>query len=87
MAAAAQHALHTSVAVAQAEAAVAQQGNVQDALDALRKRMAQGRGKQQRCGWAAAAAATLVLHGMLLHFITLFLPVAMCALGTSYHRS
>ncbi|KAF6259336.1 hypothetical protein COO60DRAFT_1015035 [Scenedesmus sp. NREL 46B-D3] len=42
VAAAAQHALHTSVAVAQAEAAVAQQGNVQDALDALRKRMAQG---------------------------------------------
>lgn len=42
VAAAAQHALHTSVAAAQAEAAVAQQSNVQDALNTLRKRMAQG---------------------------------------------
>lgn len=43
VAAAAQQALHTSVAAAQAEAAVAQQSNVQDALNTLRKRMAQGK--------------------------------------------
>jgi hypothetical protein len=60
VAAAAQHALHTSVAAAQAEAAVAQQSNVQDALNTLRKRMAQGERQQQECG--LAAAATLVLH-------------------------
>jgi hypothetical protein len=63
VAAAAQHALHTSVAAAQAEAAVAQQSNVQDALNSLRKRMAQGEGKQQECG-LAAATATLVLHNV-----------------------
>jgi hypothetical protein len=66
VAAAAQHALHTSVAAAQAEAAVAQQSNVQDALNALRKRMAQGKHRQQQYDSSSSSSnpsACLVHYG------------------------